>query len=163
MLPWQPSFDSYVFQNLVFSFQEGYIFLFLLFRLYWITIKLAIFYQINYHCLCDLGYLVTDLRKILEYTITKWQMLGSVFNSMNFSRNFTIGGFFCSKPSFYTSRNGQNLVNSEWRLQDGGWFQFTLRGKINGIWSLPINSTKWRNNDIILRHRVNQVIPRWKK
>lgn len=141
MLPWQPSFDSYVFQNLVFSFEEGYIFLFLLLD-YRITIKLAIFYQINYNCLCDLGYLVTDLRKKLECTITKQQMLGSVFNSMNFSRNFTIGGFFCSKPSFYTSRNGTNSVNSEWRIQGGGWFQFTLRGKINGIWTPPINSTK---------------------
>lgn len=109
---------------------------------YRITIKLAIFYQINYNCLCDLGYLVTDLRKKLECTITKQQMLGSVFNSMNFSRNFTIGGFFCSKPSFYTSRNGTNSVNSEWRIQGGGWFQFTLRGKINGIWTPPINSTK---------------------
>ena len=52
--------------------------------------------------------------------ITKWQMLGSIFNSFNFSRNFTTCGFlfcfvvvvvvvvvvaFASQASFYTRVN----------------------------------------------------------
>ena len=34
-----------------------------------------------------------------------------------------------------------------------------MRGKIDGIWILPINSTIRRHNVVKLRHCVNQVMP----
>ena len=44
-------------------------------------------------------------------------------------------------------------------LPDTLLFVATLRGKLDEIWVLPINSFIWRYNDVKLRHCVDQVMP----
>ena len=72
--------------------------------------NLALFYPIDYNCLCDPGFLVTNLGK--QMTL-KWPMLGSIYNSIHFSQNFIscklfyFWSIFCIYPGqvFYHDRH----------------------------------------------------------
>lgn len=48
-------------------------------------IQFSIILSIDYNCLCDPGFLVTNLGKKMTL---KWSMLGSIYNSVHFSQNF---------------------------------------------------------------------------
>ena len=70
--------------------------------------------------------------------MTKWKMLGSVFNIVNFPQNFTTCGFpFSSQASSYTkvffyhdyfNLHGfyTHLISSNWHIYDGASLQVLL-------------------------------------
>ena len=86
-LPQQASFDSNVFQNVLFSYKMICFYFSLL--NYIIKLNIAIFYQIFYNCSCNPVFVVADLRKKHDLKMTRWQLLGSIFSSVYFSENFT--------------------------------------------------------------------------
>ena len=50
------------------------------------------------------------------------------------------------------------LANFRWLYQTLLFYYFSFYVYFEEIWILPINSTMWRHNDVILRHCVNQVM-----
>ena len=89
-LPQQASFDSNVFQNLLFSYKMICFYFSPL--NYIIKLNIAVFYQFFYNCQCNPVFVVADLRK--------------KFSSVYFSENFTTPVvFFYSEASFYSQVN----------------------------------------------------------
>ena len=60
--------------------------------------------------------------------MTKWKMLGSVFNIVNFPQNFTTCGFLFSTTitSIYTGFTHISLFSSNWQIYDGASLQILL-------------------------------------
>ena len=65
--------------------------------------------------------------------MTKWKMLGSVFNIVNFPRNFTTCGFLFFFPykDIFLLRLLQftrvlHLISSNWQIYDGASLQVLL-------------------------------------
>ena len=103
-LPQQASFDSNVFQNLLFSYKMICFYFSPL--NYIIKLNIAVFYQFFYNCQCNPVFVVADLRKKHDLKMTRWQLLGSIFSSVYFSENFTTPVvFFYSEASFYSQVN----------------------------------------------------------
>ena len=87
MLPWQPSFWSYEFQNLHLFFKNSFWFYF---SYYYITLKLALFYQYK---------VIVTVDEIEAFWSLVWENIGLNIKWQMFSAHFFLG-MACSADLF---------------------------------------------------------------